>query len=142
MLGFLVLQDVWRLESAKLALTHDGRIAQLTFSGVLTEDSLGALIGRAADVYGACTYGWVSDFTTAVLAVPPPDLARITLNTPAGHVLRRPGAFVAKGALAESLGEHVVTVTSAGIPREVFGNRRSAVGWVIGQVRPSQARRL
>lgn len=130
------------MESAKLALIHDGRIAQLTFTGALTPEVLSGLIQQASEVYGAHTRGWVSDFSRASVAVPLEGLKRITLGTPPGHVLRRPGAFVAQGPLAHSLGDHVVAVAARGIPREVFGSRRAAVAWVFNEVRPRRTCRL
>lgn len=127
-----MLQDVWRLGAAKLVLTHDGRIAVLNFSGLLTRDVLSGLIRQASDAYGDHTAGWVSDFTQAALAVPLEDLLRITLGTPPAHVLRRPGAFIVPQQLAPVFREHAAVLARATPPilRQTYQRRAPAVLWV------------
>lgn len=125
-----MVQDVWRLGAAKLVMIHDGRIAQLTFSGLLTTETLGGLIRQASDLYGARTRGWVSDFTGAALVAPVADLAHITLSTQAGHVLRKPGAFVVGVGSRDAMREHARIVSAGGVRRRTFLDRATAVEWV------------
>lgn len=130
-----MLQDVLRLGSAKLVLIHDGRIAQLMFTGLLTPELLGGLIRQAGERYGGHTCGWVSDFTGAAVVVPLDDLARITLSTPPGHVLRRPGAFVCTSAAARQFADHSRKVAEAGVFRRAFSDRRIALVWLRARLR-------
>lgn len=129
-----MLQDVWRLGSAKVVLIHDGRIAQLTFSGLVTEETLGGLIRLASDVYGAKTRGWLSDFTKAAMLVGPAEMTPIAINSPPGSVLRLPGAFVVTPRLVPRFQRHALSAAAHGLRRRAFYDRPEAVRWLRSAV--------